>query len=417
MEHSAAGPELTQGVGAYVAHGLKESPVVRAAFARWEAAIQQVARSRSLPEPTLGFTVFLQAVETRVGPQQGRVSLEQVFPWPTALSASAGAAAARARAAGEAFAATELAATEQIEAAYWDLWAIRAAQGSHTEHLSVIDGLSEVLRARVEVGTAGLADLQQVDLSRARLDSAIQTMHAEEHIAAATLRGLLGLRETIPVPTSDTPPAVALPEGSDEQLFSAAMSHPHIAQAAAQADAAADTVRLARSRRMPGLSLSAGWTPIGDTPAHSSGHADEMGRDALSVGMGLSLPLWQRTYTADIAAARALVSAAEADHDTVAVSLTEAVLQWRVRVTDSARRVAITQDTLLPQAEAAYASLLGGYTTGDSPVAQVLLAQRDLLELTVALDNARADHARAWAGLERACGQPIPRRPAAQEAP
>ena len=57
------------------------------------------SRARALPEPSLGFSVFLQAIETRTGPQQGRVSLEQVFPWPTALAAGADAAAARARAA------------------------------------------------------------------------------------------------------------------------------------------------------------------------------------------------------------------------------------------------------------------------------------------------------------------------------
>lgn len=413
-ESSAADIDLSQGVGAYVAYGLQESPTVRAAFDRWAAAVQQIARARALPEPSLGFSVFLQAIETRTGPQQGRVSLGQVFPWPTALTAGADAAAARARAAEEEFAAVEIAAASQIASAYWNLWSIRAAASSHTEHLSVIDGLSEVLRAHVEVGTASFADLQQVDLSRARLASAIETMHAEEHVAAAALRGLLGLQDAIPVPTTDTPPAVALPEHSEEQLLAAARAHPHRAQAAAQADAAAEAVRIARARRMPGLKVGADWTLIGDAPSLGDG---EMGRDALAVGLGISLPIWQRTYTADVAAARALQSAADAEQDAVAVYLSEAVQRSRMMVSDTARRVRVTRDTLLPQAEAAYASLLGGYTTGESSVAQVLLAQRDLLELTVELDHARAAHAQAWAALEHACGQPLPRRAPDQEAP
>ena len=37
-------------------------------------------------------------------------------------------------------------------------------------------------------------------------------------------------------------------------------------------------------------------------------------------------------------------------------------------------------------------------------VAQVLLAQRDLLELRVNLIHSQAAHARAWAGLEAQCG-------------
>ena len=73
-------------------------------------------------------------------------------------------------------------------------------------------------------------------------------------------------------------------------------------------------------------------------------------------------------------------------------------------VEDTARRVAVVQDTLLPQAEAAYGSVLGQYAVGEAGVAQALLAQRDLLDLAVDRVAAEAGHQRAWARLHALVG-------------
>ncbi|MCA9570044.1 MAG: TolC family protein, partial [Myxococcales bacterium] len=62
--------------------------------------------------------------------------------------------------------------------------------------------------------------------------------------------------------------------------------------------------------------------------------------------------------------------------------------------------------TLLPVAEAAFEALLGELAAGTGGVADVLLAQRDLLDLRVDLVRARADHVRALARLAVAIGSP-----------
>jgi outer membrane protein TolC len=74
---------------------------------------------------------------------------------------------------------------------------------------------------------------------------------------------------------------------------------------------------------------------------------------------------------------------------------------------DAKRRVELYQMTLVPQAETAYDSVLGSYTVGRGTVAQSLLAHRDLLELRIELERARADHARTWARLEELVGREL----------
>jgi len=76
-------------------------------------------------------------------------------------------------------------------------------------------------------------------------------------------------------------------------------------------------------------------------------------------------------------------------------------------IRDAHRRLRLYRDTLIPQAQSAYESVIGSYAVGRSGVAAALLAQRDLLELAVALVRARADHGVAWARLERVVGRPV----------
>lgn len=391
----------SEGVEGYRSFAVEHSPAVAAAYARWEAAAHQASGVRALPDPRVGLGVFVRAVETRVGPQQARLSVQQALPWPAEWRGRTDAAGAVAEARAEDLAGTVRALHQQIETDYWRLWRLREERVLHQDHLAVLEGLSDVVRARLEVGRATLADLQQVDLSAARLRDGIETLGAEEARAAAGLRAHLGLTDDRPLPTPKPPKPPGLPQQDDGALRALAAEHPAVLAARQQAAAADATVQAAKAQRLPGLSLSADWILTG--PAEQADMVDS-GKDAVAVGVGLTLPLWQRAYAANIDAARAQARAAEATQDAASLALTAEISQVSAQVQDTARRVTLTAETLLPQAEAAYASLLGSYTTGDGTVAQVLLAQRDLLELRVSLVQAQAAHATAWATLEALCG-------------
>jgi outer membrane protein TolC len=394
-------PELDGQLDRYVAHALSDSPVIRAAFARWQASVHRIAPAGSLPDPTVGFGVFLRSVETRVGPQQARVSLQQAFPWPTALTASRGAAAGDALAAQHAFEAESRAVITQVEQAYWDLWELRTTRETHTAHVDVLDGLSSTLRARLEVGSATLADLQQVDLSNARLADSIASMDARERALVAALRQHVGVSDRAQMPTITAPSPIGVPSESLDIITERALEHPMRLAAVARTEAAEDATRAARAQRLPGLTLGADWIVTGptDTPG-----VQDSGKDAIAATVGLRIPLWQRAGAERVRAAEAMVEVRHAQDDAARLRLVSALDQVLSRLNDSARRVQINEGTLLPQAEATYDSLLGSVAVNQGSLAQVLLTQRDLLELRVDAARARADHARAWSALTDLAG-------------
>ncbi|MBW6458821.1 MAG: TolC family protein, partial [FCB group bacterium] len=71
----------------------EKDPALRAAYKNVEIAMQKAAQSAALPDPVLSFGVFVSPVETRLGPQQFKLSLTQMFPWFGTLTAAKKAAA------------------------------------------------------------------------------------------------------------------------------------------------------------------------------------------------------------------------------------------------------------------------------------------------------------------------------------
>lgn len=222
------------------------------------------------------------------------------------------------------------------------------------------------------MGQASLADLQQVELSRSRLEDTLATLTSEEGARTAALRAAVGAGVDA-APTSAEPVLVELPEGE-----LAATSHPRLRSLDAMASSAEHRARAAAGQRLPDLTVGADWIVTG--PARVDGVADS-GKDAIALGVGMTVPLWQGAYGHDVAAARHTEASLRARRLAGQDELQAAVEATAARVRDSARRVRLVEQTLLPQAQAAYEAVLGDYAVGRAPVSQTLLAQRDLLDL------------------------------------
>lgn len=389
----------------YTTHALQNNAELRAAYARWRAQVERIVVARRLPEPVVSFGVFVRSVETRVGPQLARVGVQQSFPWPSQLSAGADAASAVARAEQRRFEALALSVARQVSEAYWRLWLVRVSQEVHRHHRELLSGLSETVRARFVTGSATLADQQQVDLSVVRVDDLLHSMASDERRIEARLRAALSVAPQTRLPASETPPEPVLPRASIEELRALAMDHPMIDASMQMAQSQSAMAEREEAAAYPALSLAADWIITGDA---DNPDMPESGKDAVVVGGSIKLPLWQGSYDAAAAAARAEALAqraqAQSKRDWAVATLDEMF----VMVQNEARRVQLFEHTLVPQAEAAFESVLGAYAVGRGSVAAALLSQTELLDLRLERAKAQAEFAIAWAQLEELVGQSVP---------
>lgn len=356
-----------------------------------------------MPEPIIKYSYFVRSIETRVGPQQHKLSLMQSFPWPTSLSAGTDAASARARAAQRHFDARALGVQRAVADAYWRLWLVHEEHRLTQEHDFVLETLAGTVRGRVRTGDASLADLNQVELGIARHHDHHGAHREVERVATAELIRAIGADSTRQDLSATDAPFEGLPAETHETLHRDARSHPRIEAAGLMAESADSRIKAEQADRAPTLLAGLDWIAVGQAAVPQP----DSGKDAVIVTAGLSLPIYGPSYRGGMDAARAEGAAHRADAD-AARQAADAHLEAALSAVRGAqRRIDLYRDTLIPQAETTFQSVLGGYQSGRSTVAAALLAQRDLLELQLELARSRANHARAWAVLEAVVGRTV----------
>ena len=410
-EHgSAHDPEQRLGtLRSYVASAFAHSPELRAAYEEWRAALEGPRQARKFPELVLTYGGFIRSVETRVGPQRHRLGALQWFPWPTRLNAGRDAAVHSATSAQKRFEALALEVAAQVAHAYWRLWFVQKNQLVQEAQRDVLISLSRQVRARLEAGKTGLSDLAQVDLSISRTSDVIAGLEEAERSATAELIRAIGAERGTPTPIEpeQDPPVALLPESDDTELRDAAVAHPRVAAMASMSLAAEERARAAKGQRGPSIGLGLDWIVTG--PAVDPSIPDS-GQDAVVGMVGIKIPVSGGAYKAErqqALAEGAMFRARErAARDRAVAELEQALANLR----DAVRRVQLYETTLVPQAETTYSSTLDGYQSGRASLAEVLLAEKDLLELALGLFRAQASYGASWAELERVVGHPVPTR-------
>jgi cobalt-zinc-cadmium efflux system outer membrane protein len=391
-------------LASYIARALEQSPELRATFEDWRAATFRIAQARRLPEPIFTYAYFVRSVETRVGPQRHKFGISQAFPWPTKLSAGADAASLAARSARQSYEAAALEVARTVAEAYWKLWVIQRTREVEQDQQRLLQQLSASARARVEIGQSSLADLGQIDLSVSRITDVLSGLDEAERVAQAELLRAVGEDPGTATPIANSAPRLMrVAEGATE-LRAAALSHPRIQAIGTMAESQQQHARAAGADRYPGFVVGAEYIETG--PARMAGVADS-GKDPIIVSLAVKLPIWGGVYPDEQDEALAQ-SAAYRARQGAAQDRAEAALEKALSdVRDSIRRVELYRQTLVPQAQTVFESVLGGYQAGTSTVASTLLAERELLELQLSLFKAQGDYGVALARLEALVGRPV----------
>jgi outer membrane protein, heavy metal efflux system len=391
----------------YVGHATAHNPELRARYDEWEAAVDGIDAKRRLPEPQLRYTAYLRHIETRVGPQRHKLGFTQAFPWPTKLSAAAASASLAAQAAEKALDGDALKITQQVATSYWQIWLVDRDRRVLSQQDRLLDALEQAAQARLEIGSATLADATQVSLRRSRLSDRIAGLSERRRQHEASLRRALSVSAATELPVADTAPEVALPRESDPTLRAAARAHPRLEVLELMAASKVEAAESASADGLPGFSVGMDWI---ETGAAAAPGVNDSGKDAVLLHVGVSVPIWRHVYGAEEDQARsqsrALLARRDAARDDVVSAIDRALSQIR----DAHRRVKLYRSTLLPQAETVVESTLGGYQVGEVGLAPVLLGQEDLLEIQLELHRAQVDHAIAWAALEALVGRKVAAR-------
>lgn len=382
------------------------NPEVAAGRARWAAMHSQAAVVGRPPEPVVSGGVFVRPVETRVGPQRGRLGVMVPVPWPTKLEARASAMRAEATVAERRIDARLAMLRAQIRRPWARRAALVAMAAILDEQRALLGRLEPSLRTRLSVGKATFADAQRLRLAIETL--AEQAAAARDEVAAADaqLRALANLD-----------PGAALADAAFEpdplagralptlvSLQPALQTQPDVQVAEAMIAAAQAAKAAAQTRSRPDFAVALDWILVGD--ARMSGVADS-GNDALLLGASVTLPMWRRGYDAETDAASAREREAAAMREGVVRQAEARAAELLVALRDARRKHELYTASLIPLATSALQTVVQAYASGGADFQSVIELQRQLLGYQIALIAAERRRVEAQADLEALVARPI----------
>ncbi|GAB4327568.1 MAG: TolC family protein [Candidatus Zixiibacteriota bacterium] len=390
---------LTLGTALRIAS--EANPELKEAFYRWTAAVERISPAGALPDPNLNFGYFLENVETRVGPQEFRVGLSQMFPWFGTLKLKGDIAAYGALAAEEQFESVRDRLYRDVVVAYVDYYYLQRSIAITDENLRLVAGAEAVARTRYQTGEGMYANVLRAQTELARLENELLSLNDRLRPVRARLNELLNRPIGDPLP-----PAAGLPpdtlEWSDDDVLSHVRHHnPALLRASRLAEKAETAERLAARRFYPNLMVGFDYISTGE--ARMPGVLDS-GKDPVIGMIGINIPIWRGAYKAAqreaVAMRRSTEYALSAQTNAILSETEQALYAYR----DAERQVALYNTALLPKAEQALAATQKSYEAGSMSFIDFLDAQRTLLNMDLAYERAQSDRLKQLARLRMLIG-------------
>ncbi|PIV16654.1 MAG: cation transporter, partial [Flavobacteriales bacterium CG03_land_8_20_14_0_80_35_15] len=155
-----------QTLDTYLQTAAKNNPKLKSAYAQFDAAMQKAPQVSSLPDPSLTMSAFGQMIETRIGKQEAKFSLMQMFPWFGTLQAKEDASVLMAEAKFQNYLNLRNELFFNIKSVYAELYALDKTIQLKEENLKILDSYRELSLSRFKSGNAPMVNVIKVDIKR-----------------------------------------------------------------------------------------------------------------------------------------------------------------------------------------------------------------------------------------------------------
>jgi len=381
------------------------NPGLAAAYEDWQADLEKIPQVRALPDPRVSYSYYIQEVETRVGPQRNSVQLTQMLPWIGKLALRGDAAAQAAEASRLRYEAKKLDLFYQVKDAYYDYYYLGQAVAVTDENLRLLKNVQDVARTRYKTSEAGRGDLIRLEVEAGKLGDRLRQLRDMKGPAQAKLLAAMGMNRRPDLPWPTKVESARLADANDEPIVKLAQqSSPALAALDAEAAERQKQILLAQKEYFPDVTVGLTWIDTG--PAWHMNPSDS-GKDPLIAMVSVNLPIWWDKLDAGVREARqrhlAALSRRMAQENDLVSRIRMAAFQYR----DAAGKLDLYERVLIPRATEALRLTETGYASGTASFADLLDAQRVLLEFQLTSRQAKADRARRLAMLEMLVGRKL----------
>ncbi|MCX2838077.1 TolC family protein [Salinimicrobium sp. MT39] len=383
----------------YLLIAVENNPQVKAAYSEFEAALQEAPQVKSLPDPTLTVSAFGQMVETRLGPQEARFSIMQMFPWFGTLEARENVATLMAEAKFKAFLETRNEILLQVSSKYYELYELGQQLQYQQENLDILQNYKDLALSRVSAGSGALSDVLQADIMRNESITGLDVIRLRKDVLLAQFNALLDRErsEAVVVPNE----VETLPENA---IFDTLVdNNPQLEELENMAASARAREELAKKEGMPNVGLGLDYVIVGERRDMA---VEDNGRDAIMPMLTVSLPIFRGKYKAERKQAAFLAESYEQRKEGLKNQLS-AELEAAFFEVREAQAMLQLYRRQVESSEQVLNLLLSSYRNAASDFEEVLRVRQELLKYQLAVAGAEANYLTALARIDYLSGKTL----------
>ncbi len=374
-----------QELAGYLQTAAENNPGLNAKFKDYMAALEVAPQAGALPDPTVAFGYFISPVETRVGPQQFKISASQMFPWFGTLDAKENVAIQSAKAKYEVFLEARSKLFNDVRSTYFNVYVNRRAIDITRENLTLLNTFQKLADIKVETGKVSAVDKYRIEMEIGDLENQLALLLDKQYVLEVMFNNLLNVDKEQQVMT----PAILWTDDlmlGKQQVLDSIMSNNHqLLALSMQQEALTFRKELAQKLGKPNFSLGLDYTFVGQGPNNLAG------TDAFVFPMlGITIPLYRNKYKAMVNEVVYLQEAKESEQSNKA-NLLETILEntWKEYL-DADRRISLYVSQL-ELADQSLKILETEYLTGNTDFEEIIRMERKALTYGLELEMARSD--------------------------
>lgn len=280
-----------QSINDYYTIAAENNPELKAKYKEFEAAMQKIPQVSSLPDPNLSMGYFISPVETRLGPQNMRFSLTQMFPWFGTLKAQKNAATLMAESKYQAFLNAKNQLYSQVSTAYYPLYELLKLKDIEQENIKILESYKNIANAKFENGKGSLVDVLRVDIMIKDAQTNLDILTKKEPALTSWLNSILNRKYNEKIVISKDLQIMELPM---EYRKDSITTNPILQELELKKQASEVAIEVARKQGLPKLDLGLDYVLVGK----GMNNFPDSGKDIIMPMVSVSLPIFRKKYNA-----------------------------------------------------------------------------------------------------------------------
>ena len=385
---------FSQTLDDYLQTAAENNPKLKSSYAQFEAAMQQAPQVSSLPDPTLTMSAFGRMIETRVGAQEARFSLMQMFPWFGTLQAKEDASVLMAEAKFQNYLDFRNQLFFEIKSVYAELYAVEETIQLKKENLTILDSYRELSLSRFKSGNAPMVNVIKVDIKREAAITEIELLEKIKKPLETRFNLMLNREPEIAVQIQDT--LIFKNEeilADTKGLFE---NHPSVMGLEKQKESYEMQQIVAQKEGLPMLGLGIDYSVISK---RTDANPEMNGQDAIMPMLTVTLPIFRKKYRAAKKEAEFMESSMEQEQEAQKNELQSAYEMTLYDLKKAEQLMALYEKQLVSSGQASKL-LISGFSNSIIDFEEVLQMNQDILMLQTQKVEAIKDGFTAKAKLD-----------------